>query len=96
MGYPLILKLHLNRRDFLIRLEEKGVEARPLFGCIPLQQPAYSEYKERYEGKLPVAEYLGRQGFYIGCHQYLGDDDVKYAVGKVIETVREMKGQSNE
>lgn len=95
MGYPLVLKLHLNRREFLIRLEEKGVEARPLFGCIPLQQPAYKEYKERYQGKLPVSEYLGMQGFYIGCHQYLDDEDVHYAAEKVIETVNEMKGQAN-
>jgi len=93
MGYPLILKRHLNRRDFLIRLEGKGVEARPLFGCIPLQQPAYANLREQYKGRLPVAEYIGKSGFYVGCHQYLGDEDVKYAAGKLIETISEMKGE---
>jgi CDP-6-deoxy-D-xylo-4-hexulose-3-dehydrase len=59
-------------------LNAYGVESRPLFGCIPLHQPAYRKYKERYMGKLPNAEHLGVNAFYIGCHQYLRDGDIGF------------------
>jgi CDP-6-deoxy-D-xylo-4-hexulose-3-dehydrase len=61
-------------------LEEMGIETRPLFGCIPTQQPAYSHLKERYKNILPIAEFVGSNGFYIGCHQYLTHDDMDYVI----------------
>jgi CDP-6-deoxy-D-xylo-4-hexulose-3-dehydrase len=61
-------------------LEGNGIESRPLFGCVPTQQPAYSCFKGEYEGKIPNAEYAGKNAFYIGCHQYLNHDDLEYVV----------------
>ena len=63
------------------KLEKKGIENRPLFGCVPTQQPAYSYLKKEYDGKIPNAEYAGKNAFYIGCHQYLNQDDLEYIVG---------------
>ncbi|MBU1158539.1 MAG: DegT/DnrJ/EryC1/StrS family aminotransferase [Candidatus Thermoplasmatota archaeon] len=82
LAYPLVLKegcgiSRLNARE---GLRQKGVENRPLYGCIPTQQPAYAAFKERYEGRLPNAERVGRDGFYIGCHQYLERDDLDHVV----------------
>ena len=56
------------------------IENRPLFGSIPTQQPAYSSFKEEYQGKLPNADYLGQNGLYVGCHQYLEQDDIDYMI----------------
>jgi CDP-6-deoxy-D-xylo-4-hexulose-3-dehydrase len=82
LAYPLVIKnpkvisrLYLRRE-----LESRGIETRPLFGCIPLQQPAYSFLAKRYAGKLPNAEYVGANGFYIGCHQYLSKSDLDFIV----------------
>jgi len=80
LAYPIIIERPdlISRKELRMRLEKEGIETRPLFGCIPTQQPAYSHLKERYSGRLPNAEYLGLNGFYIGCHQYLTEDDLEY------------------
>ena len=37
----------------------------------------HSSYlEEEYKGKLPNAEHIGKDGFYIGCHQYLEKEDL--------------------
>jgi CDP-6-deoxy-D-xylo-4-hexulose-3-dehydrase len=61
-------------------LEKLGVESRPLFGCIPTQQPAYGFLKKEYMKRLPVAEYLGENAFYVGCHQYLSQEQLEHMV----------------
>jgi CDP-6-deoxy-D-xylo-4-hexulose-3-dehydrase len=63
-----------------MQLEKIGVETRPLFGCIPTQQPAYSYLRSLYKNKLPIADFVGQNGFYVGCHQYLTDENVEYIV----------------
>ncbi len=82
MAYPVIIKnpKRANRKKIRMKLEQMGIETRPLFGCIPTQQPAYSYLKGRYEGALPVAENVGLNGFYIGCHQYLTRKDLDYVI----------------
>ncbi|VVB86558.1 UDP-4-amino-4-deoxy-L-arabinose--oxoglutarate aminotransferase [uncultured archaeon] len=82
IAYPLVIKNpdKLSRKKLRKKLEEKGIETRPLFGCIPTQQPAFEYMKEEYENMLPNAEYLGKNAFYIGCHQYLGQDDLDYII----------------
>lgn len=82
LAYPIVI----NRPDIISRkilrrkLEEAGIETRPLFGCVPTQQPAYKHLKEKYTGRLPNSEYLGLNGFYIGCHQYLTKKDLDYII----------------
>lgn len=89
LAYPLIVKgLNMTREKVTRQLEERGVETRPLFSCIPLHQPAYSEYQLHYRGKLPNAEYLGSRGFYIGCHQYLEEEHLNYIVNILKEIHR--------
>lgn len=82
LAYPIVIKKPelIPRRKLRLELEKNGVETRPLFGCIPTQQPAYSYLKEKYEGKLPNAEYIGMNGFYIGCHQYITEEDIDYII----------------
>jgi CDP-6-deoxy-D-xylo-4-hexulose-3-dehydrase len=79
LAYPMVIRKGavISRRGLRKKLAENGVESRPLFGCIPLHQPAYAGMKAEYEGKLPEAEYIGANGFYIGCHQFIQKDDIK-------------------
>lgn len=91
LAYPILLNdpgeiscLRLRRE-----LEKQGIETRPLFGCIPTQQPAYHYLKSQYKDKLPNAEYIGANGFYIGCHQYLEKNDLDFIVfvlNKILKT----------
>jgi CDP-6-deoxy-D-xylo-4-hexulose-3-dehydrase len=79
LAYPLVIKDPSISREKITRsLENNGIETRPLFNCIPLHQPAYSYLKQKYENKLPNAKYIGENGFYIGCHQYLSQEDLDY------------------
>ncbi len=82
MAYPIVVKnpKETARKKIRMELEQRGIETRPLFGCIPTQQPAYSYLKDKYEGLLPVAKFVGSNGFYIGCHQYLTTEDLDYVV----------------
>lgn len=82
LAYPIIIKENSGVKRKLLResLEKRGVENRPLFGCIPTQQPAYSYLREHYKDRLPVADYVGKNAFYIGCHQYLEKEDLDYII----------------
>ncbi len=86
LGYPLVIRdpKRLNRERLQRCLESNGVETRPLFGCIPIHQPAFAHLRRLYRGMLPNAEHLGAHGFYIGCHQYLTEDDLHF-VGKAFD-----------
>ncbi|MEI7640412.1 MAG: DegT/DnrJ/EryC1/StrS family aminotransferase [bacterium] len=88
LAYPMVLKKNnkINRLRLRQELEKKGIETRPLFGSIPTQQPSFCGYKEEYKGKLPHADYVGSNGFYIGCHQYITDEEIEY-VGKAFEDI---------
>lgn len=86
LAYPLVIKRPeiISRMALRQKLEKAGIETRPLFGCVPTQQPAYKHLKEKYSAKLPNADYIGLNGFYIGCHQYLAREDLDY----IIETFK--------
>jgi CDP-6-deoxy-D-xylo-4-hexulose-3-dehydrase len=90
MAYPMILRKGNARTRTIVlsELESRGVECRPLFGCIPTQQPAYAKYKPLYEGLLPVAEEYGAKGFYVGCHQYLDKNDIHYIADAILTTLK--------
>jgi dTDP-4-amino-4,6-dideoxygalactose transaminase/nucleoside-diphosphate-sugar epimerase len=79
LGYPLILKKG-QRKKIRQELEKRGIETRILFGCIPFHQDSFSDLKELYSNKLPNAKFLGENGFYIGCHQYLVREDLDHII----------------
>ena len=90
LAYPMVMKdrCKLKRQKLIMSLEGHGVEARPMFGSIPNQQPAYSQYTHEYKGKLPVADHIGSRGLYVGCHQYLDRADLDQIIatfGAVLE-----------
>lgn len=77
LAYPLILKNDKISINLLKhRLEREGVETRTIFSFIP-DQLAYNYLKSEYKGMLSTAEYIHNHGFYIGCHQYLEDEDLE-------------------
>ena len=88
LAYPIVIKNpnKLPRKKLRIELEKNGIETRPLYACIPTQQPAFRHLIEDYTGKLPNAEYLGKHAFYIGCHQYLEQDDLDY-IAKIFREI---------
>jgi CDP-6-deoxy-D-xylo-4-hexulose-3-dehydrase len=81
LAYPVVIRDKRIKRQVLAReLEKMGIEIRPLFNCIPTQQPAFAGLRSEYRGRLPQADFVGKNGFYIGCHQYLTRAQLDYAV----------------
>ncbi len=92
LSYPLVIEDDsVPRKKVREALAEKGIESRPLFGCIPTQQPAYSALKAKYDGILPNAEFFGKRGFYIGCHQFMGQDQLDYVIKSFGEILARLK-----
>jgi dTDP-4-amino-4,6-dideoxygalactose transaminase len=90
LAYPVILKdPDIDRNKFLNRLTKSGVENRPLFACVPAQQPAYAHLKERWADRLPNAEWLGSRGFHVGCHQYLTKDELDQMIERIKSCLKE-------
>ncbi|MGD2080119.1 MAG: DegT/DnrJ/EryC1/StrS aminotransferase family protein [Nitrospirota bacterium] len=84
IAYPLVIKDNrVDRGELMAKLERNGIEVRPLFGCIPTQQPSFRHLKSLYEGMLPNADFIGGSGFYVGCHQYLSEDALGDIAGAV-------------
>jgi perosamine synthetase len=77
MLYPLVTK-HKSKYDLVVFLESHGIETRDLLHL--LGQPVYRKMFGDLLPKYPVAEHLHHHGFYIGCHQYITDDEVEYVL----------------
>jgi dTDP-4-amino-4,6-dideoxygalactose transaminase len=90
LAYPIVIKdKKLKRHALAQKLEGNGIEVRPLFGCIPTQQPAYKYLRSEYKGILPNADSVGMNGFYIGCHQYLTLRELDYVAEIFSKTLKE-------
>jgi len=88
LAYPIVLKKEGGRNLLMNKLMERGIENRPLFGCIPTQQPSMAAFKKEYEGKLPNAEYIGKNGFYIGAYQDMTKEDLDYIINSFDEILK--------
>lgn len=80
MLFPIVLRQG-DKRDLVNHLESNGIETRDLLPL--LNQPVYQKMFGNLEPSYPVAEWLNRCGFYIGCHQYLTEESVEH-VGQTI------------
>lgn len=81
MMFPVVIRKETElKKDPLIQhLESWRVETRDLFPLI--NQPAYASLHIR-EQDYPVASWVNRCGFYIGCHQGITDTEIAY-IGSV-------------
>ena len=77
MMFPLAIKEDAGfTKDELVQyLEEWNIETRDMLPLI--NQPVY-EYMNIDQKAYPVADWINRCGFYIGCHQGLTQDNLQY------------------
>jgi len=87
IAFPVVLQREGIRNKVIAELERRGVECRNFFASIPTQQPAYAKYKKQYKGKLPVSDWCGANGFYVGCHQYLTESEVEFIGKQIVEAI---------
>ncbi len=77
MMYPIVLKRG-DRGSLVQFLEERGIETRSMNPL--LNQPIYKKIFGDIESRYPVAEWVNKNGFYIGCHPYISDEEVSYVI----------------
>lgn len=80
MLYPIVL-LRTGKTALVNFLEDSGIETRDLMPLI--NQPVYVRLYGDLEARYPVARWLNRSGFYVGCHQYLSRRDVSYLIERL-------------
>ena len=90
MMFPILPKKGsgVEREGFVRYLEGHNIETRPMLPL--LNQPVYRELFGDIEKEYPVAEYINRYGFYIGCHHGLTREDVEYEVETVGAYLRQI------
>lgn len=77
MMFPIVLR-EGSKSNLVNYLEAHGIETRDLLPL--LGQPVYREMFGDLLPQYPVAANLDRNGFYIGCHQYISDADINHVL----------------
>jgi dTDP-4-amino-4,6-dideoxygalactose transaminase len=78
MMYPIVCKRP--DRDLLTEyLEGNGVETRPMLPLI--SQPVYQGMWDPED--YPVSSWIDRNGFYIGCHPGVSEEDAEYVAATI-------------
>ena len=74
-AYPFLLKpgCPFTRNEFREYLEARGVETRQIEAGNMAIQPAMKYIRHRIAGPLTNAQYIHDNGFFIGCHQGVGE-----------------------
>jgi perosamine synthetase len=82
MMYPIVTKKD-NKKELVYFLEKSLIETRDMMPV--LNQPVYVKLFGRIENEFPVARWINKNGFYIGCHQYLEKQELNYIVNRFHE-----------
>lgn len=98
-AYPILIRKEspLSRDAICKSVESMGVQARPMFPCIPLEQPSFVKLRERYLNRLPNSSNLGRRAFFVGCHEYLSEPkvaEIAQVIDRVLEASASRKNKS--
>lgn len=81
MVFPIVVRDD-SMRPLVYHLEERGIETRDMLPLI--HQPVYRAWLGADVGRrYPVAHHLYDRAFYIGCHQHLTPEDLRYVVESI-------------
>lgn len=72
-----------SKRQLVNFLEDHGIETRDMLPLI--NQPLYEKLYGNLSNKYPVADYLNNNAFYIGCHQYISEEEIEFVSTKIHE-----------
>jgi dTDP-4-amino-4,6-dideoxygalactose transaminase len=79
MMFPILVRADapFSREELTFFLEQQNIETRTMVSL--LDQPYYRKlFGSEVEDRYPVARWIDRNGFYIGCHMEITPDDVEY------------------
>lgn len=88
MMYPIVLKAGI-RNDLIKVLENNNIETRPMLPL--LNQPVYIDMFGKLEEQYPVAKWINRNGFYVGCHHGLEKNDLDRIADTIIQYMEKFR-----
>ncbi|MEK7133846.1 MAG: DegT/DnrJ/EryC1/StrS family aminotransferase [Patescibacteria group bacterium] len=93
MMFPLVVKRGsgVNKQELVNYLEKHGVETRSLMPLI--NQPYLKKMYKIRQKQYPVADWINKNGFYIGCHQKMGKKELDY-IARTFTRFFSSKGRS--
>lgn len=78
-GFPIMIKdKNIDRKDIVTYLNKNKIGTRYLFGGNLLHQPAYKNIEHKVIGDLKNTKKIEKDLFWIGCHQGMGKEEIKY------------------
>jgi dTDP-4-amino-4,6-dideoxygalactose transaminase len=80
MMFPIVIKkgAKIKKAELINFLEKNGIETRDMLPLI--NQPFYKKTFKIKDNDYLVAQWINRNGFYIGCHQAMGKAELDYIV----------------
>ncbi len=93
-GFPLTIResAPFSRTELLLRLQERRIATRLLFGGDLRRQPAYQNVECRTVGRLPNTELVLQQMFWLGVYPKLSTEMLDYIVETIRDFVHEKAG----
>ena len=65
-GLPIILSKKVNRNKFIKKIENSGIETRPIISGNFLKQPSVKKYKLKAKFNFKNSDIVNNRGFFIG------------------------------
>ena len=82
-GFPITLKPHINRRDFILWLEEAKIETRLVFAGNVLKQPGFEHIPRRVHGELTGTDAIMNQTLFIGVYPGLVPEMLEFVAERI-------------
>ncbi len=85
MMFPLVIKdTSIDRNEFTFFLEKNNIETRPM---VPLTNQPYNLkiFGQDLEKRFPVTQHINNNGFYVGSHPDLTQEQLNFMAGKIDE-----------
>ena len=81
-GFTILVKENefFNRKQLVNYLEQHRIETRAFMGGNLLKHPAYRDEEYRVSGRLINTEKIETNAFFIGCHPFINDKELKYII----------------
>lgn len=77
MMFPIVVKSDLISRDELVSfLEDHNIETRYMLPLI--NQPYIKKLFGDLSKKYPISHFINENGFYIGCHEHISSNEMRY------------------
>jgi len=84
-GFPITLKPHINRRDFIQFLEGARIDTRLVFAGNILKQPGFEDIPRRVHGELTGTDIIMNQTLFIGVYPGLRPEMLEYVADRIGE-----------